>query len=249
MAPSASWLMALAAVALLVLSGCADSTQRKSERAELQAKRRVASREAQRVVRRSPDVHVTGVALVRDRRSSAIVVDLQSNASRPLTDVPIAVGVVGSGGRRRPLNARPGLAWFQTHVPAIAAHGRTTWVFRTRRGARAHGHPYATAGALPQPALSSARSLPAIEASPAGAAGRTARARVENASGVPQSGLQVVAVERSGGRYVAAGRAALATLAPGASATVRVRLTGRPSGRAGRDARGLSFLVTPTIFE
>jgi len=244
-ARSASPLLALAAVALLVLSGCADSTQLKSERAELQARRRVASRDAQRVVRSSPDVHVTDVALVRDSRSAAIVVDLRSSAARPLTDVPIAVGVVGSGGRRRPLNARPGLAWFQTHLPAIAAGGRTTWVFRTRRSARAHGRPYATAGVPAQPALSSARSLPSIEASSAGAAGRTARARVENASDVPQSGLQVVAVERSRGRYVAAGRAALATLAPGASATVRVRLTGRPSGRG----RATQFLVTPTIFE
>ena len=48
--------MALAAVALLVLSGCADSTQVKNRRAELQAERRVASRDAQRVVRRSLDV-------------------------------------------------------------------------------------------------------------------------------------------------------------------------------------------------
>jgi hypothetical protein len=240
---SASPLLALAAVALLVLSGCADSTQLKSERAELQAKRRVASRDAQHVVLRSPDVHVTDVALVRDSRSAAIVVDLRSSASRPLTDVPIAVGVVGSGGRRRPLNARPGLSWFQTHLPAIPAGGHATWVFRTRQAARAHGRPYASVGVLPEPALSSARSLPSIEASSAAIAGRTARARVENASDVPQTGLQVVAVERSGGRYVAAGRAALTTLAPGASATVRVRLTGRPQGQTVR------FLATPTIFE
>jgi hypothetical protein len=240
---SVSPLVALAAVALLVLSGCADSTQLKNDRAELQAKRRVASREAQQVTRPSTDVHVTDVALVRDSRSAAIVVDLRSSAARPLTDVPIAVGVVGAGGRRRPLNARPGLSWFQTHVPAIAAGGRATWVFRTRRSARTHGRPYATAGALPQPALSSANALPSIEASPAGGAGRTASARVENASDVPQSGLQVVAVERSAGRYVAAGRAALAALAPGASATVRVRLTGSPNGRA------IRFLATPTIFE
>jgi hypothetical protein len=242
-APSASSLIALAAVALLLLSGCADSTQLKNDRAELQAKRRVASRDAQRVVRRSPDVHVTGVALVRDPRSAAIVVDLRNTASHPLTDVPIAVGVVGAGGRRRPLNARPGLSWFQTHLPAIPAGGRTTWVFRTRQSARAHGRPYASVGALPEPALSSASSLPAIQASSPAVAGRTARARVENTSDVPQAGLQVVAVERSGGRYVAAGRAALAALAPGASTTVRVRLTGRPRGQAVR------FLATPTIFE
>jgi hypothetical protein len=243
-ARSASPLLASAVLAaLLVLSGCADSTQRKNDRAELQARRRVAGREAQRVVRHSPDVQVTDVALVRDSRSTAIVVDLRSSAARPLTDLPVTVGVARAGGRRRALNTRPGLAWFQTHVPAIAAGGRATWVFRTRRGVRANGRPYATVGAPPRPPLSSAGSLPSIETSAAAVAGRTARARVENASGVPQSGLQVVAVERSGGRYVAAGRAALASLAPGASATVRVRLTGRPRGRAVR------FLASPTIFE
>lgn len=243
MAPSASALITVAALALLLLSGCADSTQLRNDRAELQAKRRVASREAQQVVRPSADVRVTDVALVRDSRSAAIVVDLRSSAARPLTDVPLTVGVVDSRGRRRPLNARPGLPWFQTHAPAIAAGGRATWVFRTRRAVRAGGRPYATVGALPEPPLSSAGSLPTIEASSAAVTGRTARARVENASDVPQSGLQVVAVERSGGRYVAAGRAALAALAPGASATVRVRLTGRPRGRTVR------FLATPTIFE
>ena len=243
MAPSVSPLLALAAVALLALGGCADSTQRRSERAELQAKRRVAGRDPQRVVRRSPDVHVEDVALVRDSRSAAIVVDLRSSAARPLTDVPIAVGVVGARGRRRPLNGRPGLSWFQTHVPAIAAGGRATWVFRTTRRAGVRGRPFAVAGALPPQPLSSARSLPSIEASSLAATGRTARARVQNASDVPQSGLQVYAVERSRGRYVAAGRAALATLAPGTSTTVRVPLTGDSRGSTPR------ILVTPTIFE
>ncbi len=206
MVRSASPLIGLGLACLLLLGGCADSTQRKSERAELAAKREVASRKAQQVTQPSPDVHVRNVALVRDRRSTAIVVDLQSSATKPLTDVPIAVGVRRPGGARRALNAQPGLGWFQTHVPAIPAGGRATWVFHTKRATAKRSQPFATVGAQTSPALSRASTLPAIEVSPApGSAGRTARVRVENASAIPQSALQVYAVASAGGRYVAAG--------------------------------------------
>lgn len=234
-------------LALLALGGCGDSTQLKNDRAEVQAKRELGSRDAQRVTRANPDVRVTDVALVRDRRSTAIVVDLRSRAERPVTDVPIAVGVRTDRGERRTLNARPGLGWFQTHVPAIAPGGRATWVFRTRRSVPGRGRPFATVGAVDAPAISRARTLPMIAASaqPPGrdSGRRVARVRVENASDVPQPGLQVVAVEAAGGRYVAAGRAAVALLRPRSSATVTVRLTGRARGRS------LRLQASPTIFD
>lgn len=230
------------ALASLGLAGCGASTQVKNDRAEVQAKRELGARKAQRVSGRNPDVRVRKVAVVRDRRSSAVVVDLRSVADRPLTDVPIAVGVRTAGGERRTLNAAPGLAWFQTHVPAIAPGATTTWVFRTRRNVPS-GRPFARVGRLTAPVISSAQRLPSVEASTERAGGRRARVRVQNTSDVPQAGLQVYATASAAGRYVAAGRAAVPLLEPGSTTTVTLRLTGRPQGRP------LRLHAAPTIFD
>lgn len=237
---------AIAATALLAtgLAGCAESTQTRNDRARLEAERELAARKPQRVTRANPAVRVEDVGLVRGARGAAIVVALRSTATRPLTDVPIAVGVRTSGGARRVLNGAPRLGWFSTHVPAIPAGGSTTWVFRTRRAVPAGGRPFARAGVAAAPPLSEATSLPVLRAVPQepGRA-RAARVRVSNASDVPQSAVQVYATARRDGRWVAAGRSATGPLQPGASTTVTVPLTGRPRGGAVR------LQVSPTIFD
>lgn len=176
--------MLLAALAAPALAGCADSTQLRNDRAELSARRDVASRERQRVTRPNPQVRVTGATRVSDSRSTAIVVDLRSSADAPLTDVPVSVGVRRRDGRRALLNARPGLDWFQTHVAAIPARGTAIWVFRTRRPVPP-GRPFAVAGTLPEPTLSTAGSLPALHVAsqPATAPGGRTRARHERVEG------------------------------------------------------------------
>ncbi|MGB2711466.1 MAG: hypothetical protein WBC33_08100 [Conexibacter sp.] len=226
------------------LSGCV-STQQKNARAKLSATRLLASREPQRVTERNPDVRVLQVAVVRGRRSDAIVVDLRSRAARPLTDVPIAVGVRRTGGRAELLNERGGLDWFQTHVPAIPAGGTATWIFTARTTKVPAGQPFARVGVSPSPALSRAGSLPRIEAGlgagrPAAAA---VRAMLDNSSGIPQYRLQVYAVVRARGRYVAAGKATIEHLGTGERTTVRVPLTGHAPGGAVR------VHAIPTIFE
>lgn len=241
--PSASRpLAAAAALSALGLAGCADSTQTKNERARLGAQRELASRTPQRVTRTNPALRVDAVGLVRSRRGAAIVVALRSRASRPLTDVPIAVGVRTPTGTRRVLNARPRLSWFSTHVPAVPAGGTATWVFRTRRPVPA-GSPFARPGAGPTPPLSEATTIPAVAAISRAAGRRAARVTVTNRSGVPQTAVQVYATARRDGRWVAAGRAATAPLAPGASTTVTVPLAGRARGGA------LQLHASPTIFD
>jgi hypothetical protein len=227
------------------LAGCV-STQEKNARAKLGATRLLASREPQRVMRRNPDVRVLHVALVRGRRASAIVVDLRNRAPRPLTDVPIAIGVRHRDGRRVLLNAARDLDWFQTHVPAIPAGGTATWVFAARRVKVPAGRPFATVGVAPAPAISRAASLPRIDAVPRAGGGRrasTVRVLLDNVSGVPQYRLQVYAFARAHGRYVAAGKAAIEHLGTGKRATARVALTGPAPGRA------IRVVAIPTIFE
>jgi hypothetical protein len=234
----------LALLAAGGLSGCV-STQDKNERAKLRATRLLASRELPRVGARNPDVKVEKVSLVRGRdRSVAIVVDLRGSASKPLTDVPIVVGVRSPGGRRVAFNLRKRLDWFQTHVPAIPAGETVTWVFEGRRRVKPGDRPFARVGIPVSPAISSAGSLPRIAALPASASDRRAvRVVVENTSDVPQYGLQVYALVRTGGRYVAAGKASIEHLGTGQRKAARVPLTG--SARERRPA----VHASPTIFQ
>lgn len=243
MAGSARAMMALGLLAAGALGGCV-STQDKNERAKLRATRLLASRELPRVSGRNPDVRVTGVSLVRGRGpSTAIVVDLRSRSSKPLTDVPIVVGVRSRGGARVAFNLRKRLDWFQTHVPAIPAGGTTTWVFEGRRRVKPGDRPFARVGIPASPAISSAGALPRIAAVPGAIRGRRAvHVVVENTSEVPQYGLQVYAVVRAGGRYVAAGKTSIEHLGTGRRTTARVPLTGR--ARTHRPV----VQATPTIF-
>jgi hypothetical protein len=230
------------ALTLAALTGC-DSTQEKNARAELVAKRQLGSRELPKVKRVNRAVEATRVSLVRGQRSTAIVVDLRSRSDRPLTDLPIEVGIRGADGRPTPLNARKNLDWFQTHVPAIAAGGRATWVFESRKAVPG-GRPYARVGVPPRRPLSTAASLPEIAASAVPApAKKPARVVVDNGSDVPQYGLQVYALVVERGRYVAAGKAAVEHVGTGKRATARVRLAGSPR------RRGLRVHALPTIFE
>lgn len=216
-----------AALALFALAGC-DSTQERNARAEIAAKREILARAPQRITRENPQVDVTGVTLLRGgpRDPIAVVVDLRSRATAPLTDLPISIGL-RSGGRTVALNAKGGQDWFQTHVPAIAPGGAATWVFTGRRPAAAKGRPFAIVG-MPEPApFSRADTLPRLGATAVpGAAGATARVRVENSSGLPQDSLQVYALARAGARYVAAGKASVEHLDRGRQATVDIPLIG-----------------------
>lgn len=242
MAGSVKAMAVVAALAVTALAGC-DSTQEKNARAELRAKRELGSRELPAATRRNPHVRVERVALVRGKAGSgAIVVKLGGTGSKPLTDVPIAVGIRGADGQSRLVNAKRHLNWFQTHVPAIPAGGTVTWVYKGARGVKAGDRAFARVG-VPRPALSSASSLPQIDA--AVAPGRDAKRRVsvENVSDVPQYGLQVYAFAQRGGRYVAAGKTEIEHLGTGQRVTVAVPLTG--SARK----RPLRVEAIPTMFE
>lgn len=235
--------MAVLLLGIPVLAGC-DSTQDKNERAKLTAQREIAAREPTRVGTVHPDVAVDTVALVRDGRSTAIVVELRSRAATPLTDIPISVGV-RRGGRVVYLNAGRELGWFQTHVPAIPARGAATWVFRAppSRRTRAGDVAFARVGIPRGPGTSTASALPEIQAAPAGGAKGRARVVVENTSDVPQFELQVYAVARRGDRYVSAGAATVPRLKREERSVVSVPLTGRgPSGQ-------LRVVAVPTIFQ
>lgn len=231
------------------LAGCA-STQQKSERAEVIASRTLLGRQQLRVTRRDPRVEVRSVETVRDAHRVAFVVRLRNRGTEPVNDLPVGVGTRTPEGRRRLLNGRPGLPYWQTHGPAIAPGASATLVVVADTDRRLRGRPFAVVGrADRRPTVATV--LPAIELTArADAAGRSASGGhrktvavdVRNRSDVPQYGLEIYAVARRGGRLVAAGRVPLSHLGSDDRATASVPLVG--------DARGAQILLStsPTLF-
>jgi hypothetical protein len=230
-------------LALVPLSGCV-TTQQRNERAKLSATRLLASRQPLLVTRRSPDVRVGDITLLRGSSGTAVVVELSNSAAATLTDLPISVGVV-SGRHRTYLNRRGGLEYFQSHVAAIGARARVNWVFTTSRRVPRGGQAFARVGASTTPPISQATRLPGIFASPlpGSLTRRAVRVRVHNPSQIPQYGLPVYALARRGARYVAAGRATVTHLGNTTAATVELKLIGSARGAS------LQSEALPTIFK
>ena len=223
-----------AALLLLVglLDGCVETTQEKNARATLQAERLVAARSSVHVTRSNPQVEVLGVTMLRSPSGSAVAVTLRNASGRPVSDLPVSVGVRTRSGHVEYLNRQPELPYFQTHVAGVAPGASTTWVLGTRHHAPA-GQPFARVGAGTIGVAHGIGHVPAIAASTTsvrahGRASATATARVTNRSGVDQSGLQVYAYALSGGRLAAAGTGTVADLAGGAAKTVQIALVGNP---------------------
>lgn len=235
-------LLALLSV-LPVLAGC-DSTFQQNARAKLAAERRLAAQDRQVVAERGPDVRVERVTLLRSGSTSAVVVDVRSRADRPLTDLPISVGV-RRGARKVLLNGGPELEWFQTHLPAVPARGRATWVFRTPEGlpVRATDTPFVRIGA-PSTVVTATTpgTLPAIEARVVGVTRDTVTVEVSRVE-IPQLGLPISVVARRGEVPVAAGTISVPSIDRGERVTTDVPLIGR-AGKA-----PLQTAITPTIFQ
>lgn len=246
------------------LAGC-DSTFDQNARAKLSAQRDIGTRTTPVVEQRTGDVRVTAVTLLRDKTSTAVVVELRSQAARVLSDVPITVGVQ-RGGKKIILNRSPDIEWFGKHLPSIAPGASTTWVFRSPpgRGGEPGDEPFVRVGApttLPDsttpsvlPELSATASttadapLPTTPGEPENPARPpapgTLRVSLTNSSDVPQLRLPVIALARVGERVVAAGVATLEELPKGATQSIDVPVT----GNAGSGATAQAF-TTPTIFE
>ena len=222
------------------LAGCGvTTTQTKSSRIKLDRERALATRSAVVVTSANPDIAVERVDAVRSNRGGAIAVKFRNLSDRPLAELPISVGV-SEGSRRRLLNSKPGLGYFDTHIPALGPKQSLVWVLPLR-GTLPAGTPFALVGRATTPAEPSVAELPTLAAK-ATASGAALTAQLQNRSDVPQSSIQVYAWSAAGGRIVAAGRGSVASLAAGGSAALRVRVFGTP--------RGASLISAPaTVYE
>lgn len=221
--------LALAALAL-VYSGC-ETTAQKSAKLEKVAKRVALARQTGlSITRQSAVVKVSSVSIVRGAEGSAAVVTVRNPSARALRHVPIAISLKDAHGASVYSNDTPGLATTLTSLALLPAHGEVTWIddqitTRTANSASAKVGEGATAsGTSPQLAVQGTH----LAEDPNG--GSDAEGTVTNHSHTEQDELVIYAVARRAGRIVAAGRAVLASLPPGASAPFQIFFIGDPKG-------------------
>jgi hypothetical protein len=233
--------VAAVVAAVAALSGC-ESTMEKNAHTLVINQRALASETPVEVIRPDPSLRVLGISVVRGTGGAALAVRLLNTSSRPLTDLPISVGI-RTAGKRMYLNRSANSGYFESHIAAIGAGRVATWVYTARRLPGRPGTPFAAVGFPRLPATTTASQLPALAATVRGAVVHgTARVTVANRSGLPQYGLQVYAVALHGDRATAAARGSIAALDGGTKASLALHLVGDATG-----AR-LQLYVLPTIF-
>jgi hypothetical protein len=234
------------AFACLALTGC-ETTQEKSaklERAALATQRAEPARSAGlKIARPSRVIKVVSTAIVANSEGAAAVVVLRNDSATAQTQVPLAITVRGNGGSTVYTNTAPGLAPTLTAVALVPAHGQATWIddqvqaastptsvtAQVGEGKPAHGAP-------PQIAIASSQ----LGEEPGGIP--VLKGTVVNRSTLAQRELAVYSVLSVAGRVKAAGRAVLASLAPGASSPFAIYLIGSaPHGAH------LELTVPPTV--
>ena len=230
----------------LIAAGCA-TTMQTAARLQLNDARIRAAELPTHVLRPGQAVRVTAVTLLRYRGRIAFVVGVRNSGSRPLSDLPISVGVRAGSHGRRALNAGSAGSYFQSHLPVVAAGAQISWVLAGNERVPPGARPFALVGATPSTPARPGRSLPAVRlVGVTGSGGATARrpvtVLVSNLSSIPQYQLQVYAVGRRSGRPVAAGALTVPLLAAGARVRVRVPLVGSSTPAQ------LHVQAFPTIF-
>jgi hypothetical protein len=220
----------LIALLTVALTGC-ETTAQKSAALAKRFRREQISQVGLRIGRVDPDVQILATALVRGEEASAAVVTLRNDAGGSLADVPLAIAVHAPTGRVVYQNDAPGLEPALTSVPALPPHQIVTWVDDQLPASAGAGTLTARAGEPPSPGASPPRLRVAgahVIQSPSG--GQAAQGTVLNSSAGTVSQVVVFATVTRGGRVVAAGRALLSDIAPGASSPFEAFLLGDPRG-------------------
>ena len=212
----------------LALSGC-ESTQEESAKLEKTAKHFALARTGLSIAHASTQAQVLSAAIVHDSESAAAAITVRSSSSHTLSSVPIAITVKGPHGQTLYQNNAPGLEAGLTQISSIPAHGSVTWVDDQ---VPSSGAPASVSAQIGQASVASGPE-PRIEVAGthlAEASTGEAAGTVRNRSSVSQQHLIVYVTARRGGAIVAAGRAILAEVAPGASVPFQAFLVGAAGG-------------------
>jgi hypothetical protein len=212
------------------LAGC-ETTAEKSAKLEKAAKRIApAQQQGLSIAHESSIVKVQSATLVHGTEGTAAVLTLHNSSARTIREIPISISLKDAHGVSVYTNGTPGLAKTLTSLALLPAHGDGVWVDDQIPGTSAKtlatkiGEGRPASGALPRMALSEAK----LAQDPSGAA--TVEGTITNSSSMGQSELVVYALARKGSHVIAAGRAVLASLTPGASAPFQAFFVGSPTG-------------------
>ncbi len=236
-------LSATAAVVVLALGLAAcESTQEKSARLAKHGGN-LATEKGIVVTRRNAAVKVGRTAVLGTLDQAVAVVELRNTSSKALADVPIALNVLGKGGRSVFKNDDPGIEPSLTHAPLLPAHGELVWV---NDQVTPDDPPKRVKARVGVASATVPDKVPAIGLTSEGISidpvdGPEVNGRVTNRSKVEQRKLVVFAVARKGSKVVAAGRGQINRLKSGKSAPFHVFFIGNPRG-----AR-LSLAAPPTV--
>jgi hypothetical protein len=222
------------ALALLLgtvsLSGC-ETTAEKSAKLEKAAKRVApAQQQGLSIAHESSIVKVQSATLVHGAEGTAAVLTLHNSSAKAIREVPISISLRDAHGATVYTNSTPGLAKTLTSLALLPARGDGVWIDDQIPGTSAKslttkiGDGATVSGTAPRLTIGEAQ----LAKDPSGAA--TVEGTIANHSNAEQSELVVYALARKGGRVVAAGRAVLASLAPGASAPFQAFFVGAPAG-------------------
>jgi hypothetical protein len=225
----ASILSAVLVTIALSATGC-ESTQEKSARLEKTAHHTRLAEQGLSITKRSAEVGVLSAVLVHGTEGAAAVVTLHNDSAHALRDVPIAITVKDAHGSTVFQNNAPGLEAALTSLGSIPAHGVASWVDDQ---VPATGAPASVTAIVGEPPVANGP-IPVVEVAgthrgeESGSA--TAAGTVRNRSSVTQQALVVYVIARRAGRVVAAGRAILPEVAPGAAVPFQAFLVGVPAG-------------------
>lgn len=218
------------ALGAISLAGC-ETTAEKSAKLEKAAKRIApAQQQGLSIKRASSIVKVQSATLVRGSEGTAAVLTLHNSSAKAIREVPISISLKDAHGATVYTNGTPGLAKTLTSLALLPPHSDGVWIDDQIPGTSAKtlatevGEGMPASGAVPRMAIREAQ----LAKDPSGAA--TVEGTITNSSSTGQSELIVYALARKGGHVVAAGRAVLASLAPGASAPFQAFFIGSPAG-------------------
>jgi hypothetical protein len=216
---------AAALLALLALSGC-ETTAEKSARLERAAHHAHLAERGLSITRQSTDVHVLGAILVQGGAGAAAVVTLRNGSGHTLEGVPIAITVKDAQGSTVFQNNAPGLEAALTSLASLPEHGEATWIDDQIPSSGAPASVGVIVGATP----TAKGAEPRIEIAGVHVSEETGAGTVVNHSNVTQQNLVVYVLARKDGKIVAAGRAVLAEVKPGASVPFQAFFVGDAKG-------------------
>ena len=213
----------------LALSGC-ESTQEESAKLEKTAKHFALAHTGLSIAHASTQAQVLSTTVVRSTEGAAAAVTVRNSSSHTLSAVPVAITVKGAHGQTLYQNNAAGLEAGLTQISSLPAHGSVTWVDdqlsrlgRTRERQRRRR----------QSRRRERSREPRIEVDGAHLAEASTgeiSGTVRNRSNATQQHLVVYVVARHSGTIVAAGRAILTEVSPGAAVPFQAFLVGAPTG-------------------